>query len=149
MYPDSPALSVPWPSEAIAPAPSAEQGRRAPILVCRLPRAGRKFVSPVTFPFLASLTLSGSVQREIRVPQRVGWRGNTETRMEHRSCLRDDSKRVGQEGDKRGSDSLLSGCLEYKVTVFLPQPSPRENVKTRTLFSLSPCLTKVPGPRSS
>ncbi|KAJ8788529.1 hypothetical protein J1605_005260 [Eschrichtius robustus] len=26
----------------------------------------------------------------------------------------DDSKRVGQEGDKRGSDSLLSGCLEYK-----------------------------------
>ena len=60
------AVSVPWPSEAIAPMPSAEQGRRAPILVCRLPRAGSKLVSPVMFPFLASLTLPGSVQREIR-----------------------------------------------------------------------------------
>lgn len=37
---------------------------------------------------------------------------------------------VGQEGDKRGCDPLLSGCLECKVTVVLPQPSPRENVKT-------------------
>lgn len=50
IYPALPALSVPWPSEAIAPMLSVEQGRRAPIPVCPLPRAGRNLVSPVMFP---------------------------------------------------------------------------------------------------
>lgn len=65
-------LSVPGPSDAIVPAPSADQRRRAPIPVCRVSRAGRKFVSPVTSPFFASLILSASVRREIRGPRRVG-----------------------------------------------------------------------------
>lgn len=75
-----------------------------------------------------------------------GWRGNTETRMEPGSWLRNGLKRVGQEGDERGSDSLLSGCLEYKVTVYLPQPNPRETVKTQTPFS--PLTLSHQSPRS-
>uniref|UniRef100_A0A8D0U8F3 Glutamate decarboxylase 1 n=1 Tax=Sus scrofa TaxID=9823 RepID=A0A8D0U8F3_PIG len=74
--------SVPWPLAAIAPAWSAEQRRRAQIPVYRLQRSGRKFVSQVTFSFLASLTLSGSVEREIRGPQRLGWRRNTESQTD-------------------------------------------------------------------
>lgn len=65
-------LSVPGPLDAIVPAPSADQRRRAPIPVCRVSRAGRKFVSPVTSPFFTSLILSASVRREIRGPRRVG-----------------------------------------------------------------------------
>lgn len=61
--------------------------------------------------------------------------GKTETWTEPRPRLRDGSKRGGTRGSKRGCDPLLHGCLECKVTVVLPQPSPMEMVKTWTLYS--------------
>lgn len=129
IYPASPALcSLAFGSHRT----NAERGAGTPRTYPCLPPPAR--CEQVGFPGDVPLSCLPHPPR-VCTARNTGWRGNTETRTEPGSWLRNGLKRVGREGDERGSDSLLSGCLEYKVTVYLPQPNPRETVNTRTPFS--------------
>lgn len=95
----------------MAPARSEALSRGAD-LPAASPRAGRKFVSRVTFPFLASLTSPSLCREKSEVHRELGREEAENPGSSFALGFEMAQSGVGREGDGRGGHALLSGCLE-------------------------------------